>query len=152
MVTNTNVTVMQRGALWASDAQYDAPIKPLVTDHAIGQGEDLAIAIEVATPVADDVISFIRKANIPVERLPILTPPGGPRDSAVTGSNSACALAVGIRDTGRRAIRGHPRAHLFLAGPMALALLLGHRWNRIAPTLVYEDLAPDYEHAFTVSA
>jgi hypothetical protein len=34
-----------------------------------------------------------------------------------------------------------------------LALLLGHRWNRIAPTVVYEDLAAlGYEAAFTVSA
>jgi hypothetical protein len=36
---------------------------------------------------------------------------------------------------------------------MGLALLLGHRWNRIAPTTVYEDLAAlGYEAAFTVSA
>jgi hypothetical protein len=36
---------------------------------------------------------------------------------------------------------------------MGLALLLGHRWNRIAPTVVYEDLAAlGYEAAFRVSA
>jgi hypothetical protein len=36
---------------------------------------------------------------------------------------------------------------------MGLALLLGHRWNRVAPTTVYEDLsALGYEAAFTISA
>ena len=30
---------------------------------------------------------------------------------------------------------------------------LGHRWNRVAPTTVYEDLAAlGYEAAFTISA
>jgi hypothetical protein len=36
---------------------------------------------------------------------------------------------------------------------MGLALLLGHRWNRVAPTVVNEDLAQlGYEAAFTVVA
>jgi hypothetical protein len=45
------------------------------------------------------------------------------------------------------------RLHLFIAAPMALALLLGHRWNRIVPTMVYEYLsAPGYEAAFLVNS
>jgi hypothetical protein len=83
----------------------------------------------------------------------VIGPTGGPRDSAVGGPEDACALAVGIRDAVRQAVRGHSRVHLFLACPMGLALLLGHRWNRIAPTVVYEDLGTlGYETAFTVSA
>jgi hypothetical protein len=37
---------------------------------------------------------------------------------------------------------------------MGLSLLLGHRWNRVAPTVVYEETleAAQYEPAFTVSA
>ena len=44
--------------------------------------------------------------------------------------------------------------HLFLAGPMGLALLLGHRWNRVAATVVYEDLGASTGDvdAFTISA
>jgi hypothetical protein len=63
----------------------------------------------------------------------------------------AVALAIGIRDTARRAASGRP-IHLFQAAPLGLALLLGHRWNRVAPTYVYEDLNPGYVHAFTVRA
>ncbi|WP_406381362.1 hypothetical protein OHU25_51375 [Streptomyces sp. NBC_00117] len=37
---------------------------------------------------------------------------------------------------------------------MGLAVLLGHRWNRLRPTVMYEDVrtAQGYEPAFTVEA
>jgi hypothetical protein len=153
MVTNTDVAVMQRGTPWASDAPYTAPITPTLTEHDIGNGEDIAIGIEVSTTMTDDVISFLQEQKIPVSRLVILGPPGGPRDNAIGSPEQACALAIGLRDAARRVVRGHRRMHLFLATPMGLALLLGHRWNRVAPTVVYEDIGPlGYEAAFTVSA
>lgn len=153
MVTNTDIAVMQRGTPWPSDAPYTTPITPTSTEYGIGQGEDVAIAIEVATTMVAEVQAFLLARHIPVSRLIVLGPPGGPRDNTVAGPEQACALAVGLRDAARRAAHGRPRAHLFLATPMGLALLLGHRWNRIVPTTVYEDLAAlGYEPAFTVSA
>ena len=89
----------------------------------------------------------------PVRRLIVITPPRGPRDNAVSGPADVCGLAVGIRDAVHREVKGYTRVHLFLAGPMGLALLLGHRWNRVAPTIVYKDLQADgYEAAFTITA
>jgi hypothetical protein len=153
MVTNTDVAVVQRGTLWTSDAPYDTPITPKMVEHEISQGGDLAVAIEVAAPISDDVLDFLRSTHATVSNLIVLSPPGGTRDRSVNGPDDACALAIGIRNTVRRAVSGHPRVHLFIAGPMGLALLLGHRWNRIAPTIVYEDLAAaGYEAAFNVSA
>ena len=153
MVTNTDIGVVQRGTLWSSDAPYTAPATPTLAEYEIGQGEDIAIGIEVATKITSDVQTFLRDRQIPAGRLVILGPPNGPRDNAVGSPEEACALAVGIRDAVRRAVRNHQRVHLFLAGPMGLALLLGHRWNRVAPTVVYEDLAAlGYEAAFIVSA
>ena len=153
MVTNTDIAVMQRGTPWPSDAAYTQPITPTFATYDIGQGQDVAIAIEVATTMAADVQAFLQDQHIPVGRLIVLGPPGGPRDNAVTGPEHACALAVGLRDAARHAAHGHPRVHLFLAAPMGLAVLLGHRWNRVAPTIVYEDLAAlGYEAAFTISA
>lgn len=153
MVTNTDVAVVQRGVLWTSDAPYPAPIAPVITEHHLGQGNDIAIAIQIATTIASDVLEFLCDQHLPTDQLVVLSPPGGPRDNAVASPEDACALAIGLRDAARRAARGHPRVHLFLAGPMGLSLLLGHRWNRVAPTTVYEDLAAlGYEAAFTVSA
>ena len=153
MVTSTDIAVMQRGTPWPSDASYAAPVTPTSTAYDIGQGQDVAIAIEVATPMTADVQTFLKNpANTRRSACRSRTP-GGPRDNAVAGPGKACAQAVGLRDAARRAARGHPRVHLFLAAPMGLAVLLGHRWNRVAPTIVYEDLATlGYQAAFTVSA
>ncbi|MFD3948008.1 SAVED domain-containing protein [Streptomyces sp. NPDC058579] len=98
--------------------------------------------------------ALLREQIIPASRLLILTPPAGPKDRSVLDSHAANALAVGIRDALRRPARTHPRIHLFLACPMGLALLLGHRWNRLRPTVVYEDVgtADVYEPAFFVHA
>lgn len=153
MVTGIDVTIMQRGTPWASDAPYTTPIMPTCTEYGIGQGEDVAIVIEIATTITADVQVFLTGRRIPAARLVVLGPPGGPRDNAIDGQEQACALAVGLRDAARSAAHGHPRVHLFLAAPVGLALLLGNRWNRVAPTTVYEDLAAlSYEAAFTIRA
>lgn len=153
MVTNTDLAVVQRGQLWSSDSPYDTPGAPTITSHDLELGADLGVVIEIATPITSDVLSFLRDRDIPVGRLVVLTAPGGPRDNAVRGPADACALAVSIRDAVRREVHGYSRLHLFLAGPMGLALLLGHRWNRVAPTTIYEDLqAAGYEAAFAITA
>jgi hypothetical protein len=152
-VSGFEIAAVQRGEVWSSDETYSAVASPTVAEHPVDQGVDLAVAIEVATPIANDVMAWISEQRVPVGRLIAISPAGGPRDNAVAGADDACALAVGIREVVRREVKGCPRIHLFLAGPMGLALLLGHRWNRVAPTVVYEDLAAlGYDPAFTVSA
>ncbi|GLZ29369.1 hypothetical protein Lesp02_15590 [Lentzea sp. NBRC 105346] len=153
MVTNTDLAIVQRGQLWSSDTMYRTPTIPAITGHDLGLGPGLGVAVEVATPITTDVLSFVHDLQLPIGRLITITPPSGPRDSAVKGPDDACALAVGIRDVVRREVRGYGHVHLFLAGPMGLALLLGHRWNRVAPTTIYEDLQSDgYDAAFTITA
>jgi hypothetical protein len=154
MVTNTDVAVAQRGELWSSDAAYEAPVRPATRETPIRQGDEIAVALAVAADPTDDVVDYLRAARIPVDRLVVLSVGNGPRDNAVQTPGHACALAIGIRDEVRRQARRHPRVHLFQAGPMGLALLLGHRWNRVAPTVVYEDLGHlrGYEPAFYISA
>ncbi len=152
-VSGYEIAAMQRGEVWSSDESYSTAALPTVAEHALDQGNDLAVAVQVATAIDDDVIRWLRERLVPVRRLVTLSPTGGPRDNAVAGPGDACALAVGIRDAVRRESKGCPRVHLFQAGPMGLALLLGHHWNRVAPTVVYEDLvALGYEAAFTVPA
>lgn len=154
MVTNTEVAVVQRGSLWSSDALYDAVIPPVVREVPISQGEDLAVAVAIAADPTVDVAEYLRKSNVPVSRLVVLSIAGDPRDNAVQSSEHACGIAIGLRNEVRTQARSHPRIHLFQAGPMGLALLLGHRWNRQAPTLVYEDLGPGrgYDLAFNIGA
>ena len=61
MVTSTDIAIMQRGVPWPSDAPYSAPITPASTEYDIGQGKDLAIAIEVATTMTTDVQTFLQR-------------------------------------------------------------------------------------------
>jgi hypothetical protein len=154
MVTGADLAVLQRGQLWSSAEPYDAILTPAQDAHEIGQGPDLAVAIAVATDPTDDVLQFLREQHVPVSRLLVLRPSAGAKDNSVPNAAVANALTVGIRDALRRASRSAPRIHLFQAGPMGLALLLGHRWNRLRPTVVYEDVATEqiYEKAFTVDA
>lgn len=157
MVTGADLAVLQRGQLWSTNDHYDAPQPPTVYEHALDQGDDLAVAIDIAVAtdhLTQDVLDHLREQNTPVSKLLVLTPPGGAKDGSIPDSQAANALAVGIRDALRRATRTSPRIHLFLACPCGLALLLGHRWNRLRPTVVYEDVrtAQGYEAAFTVEA
>ncbi len=58
----------------------------------------------------------------------------------------------GLRDAIRDLLEQQPaeRIHLFLAVPGALALLLGHRWNALRPTVVYEHLGAGAGYASTL--
>ncbi|MEU6449802.1 SAVED domain-containing protein [Streptomyces sp. NPDC046979] len=154
MVTGTDIAVAQREQLWSSGEEYDGPLEPAVDEHHLGLGPDLAVAVAVATDPTRDVLDFLREQQLPVARLLVLRPPAGPKDNAIPDAATANALAVGIRDCVRRACRTHPQIHLFQAGPKGLALLLGHRWNRLRPTIVYEDVNAEqaYEKAFVVNA
>jgi hypothetical protein len=153
MVSGFDVATVQRGVLWRSDEPSGPPSSPRVFEHAVGHGDDLAIAVEVATPMGNDVLAYIRSHGLPVAHLLVVQPSEGPRNNALDGPATACSWAEGIRDVVRRAVTGRTRVHLFLATPMGFALLLGHRWNRVAPTVVYEDLVQlGYEAAFTVVA
>jgi hypothetical protein len=42
--------------------------------------------------------------------------------------------------------------HLFQSGPLPLAIMIGHLWNRMPRTQIYEDLGPGagYAPAFTI--
>lgn len=157
MVTGADLAVLQRGDLWSTRDTYDTECDPAVKEYDIAQGENLAVGINVTVKeqhFTQDVLEYLEGQNIHASRLLILTPPAGPKDRSVLDSPAANALAVGLRDALRRPSRSASRIHLFLACPMGLALLLGHRWNRLRPTVVYEDVstAQVYEPAFFIQA
>ncbi|MFE3499000.1 SAVED domain-containing protein [Kitasatospora sp. NPDC059160] len=155
MVTGADLAVMQRGQLWSTSDPYDITLAPGAQEYSVEQGGELAAAIAIATDPTKDVMAYLREQHVPVSKLIVLTPPGGPaKDGSVADSTAANALAVGIRDHLRGVTRPVRRMHLFLACPMGLSLFLGHRWNRLCQTVVYEDIKVDegYEPAFTIEA
>ncbi|MEY9887698.1 hypothetical protein ABIA31_001327 [Catenulispora sp. MAP5-51] len=154
MVSGADLAILQRGQVWSTSADYEAAT-PAIVEHSLGQGPDLAVAIAVATDPTTDILRYLRDQQLSVGSLLVLAPPaGGAKDNSIPDASTANALAVGIRDAVRETVRTAPHVHLFLAGPLGLALLLGHRWNRIRPTTVYEDVATAdfYEPAFFIDA
>jgi hypothetical protein len=144
-----------RGQPWSSDdtprmTNIDASIAA-----RLGQGDDLAVALAIAAEPIEDVIAFARATQLPVDAVGRVALPGGPHIARIADGGHAVGVVHGIRDEMRRLLRetAARRIHLFLATPAGLALLLGHRWNRIAPTVVYEDLSLDgYQPAYDIMA
>ncbi|WP_420910939.1 SAVED domain-containing protein [Rhodococcus sp. OK519] len=108
--------------------------------------------VSVAAEAAGDTIEWIRQSALPVSEILTVTPIAGVGPKAVSNAAAANSLAIAIRDLARRHARKGD-LHLFLIGPLGLAVLLGHHWNRLTTTHVYEHLGGiDYTHAFTVEA
>ncbi|MGQ9349405.1 hypothetical protein DQP55_23110 [Mycolicibacterium sp. GF69] len=148
-VMRYEVGIRQNDQLWTSDVAtvlFDLD----VSENRIGQGSDIALIVNVAANAASQATEWILQNALPVETILTATPATGTGPSAVTTPVAANSLAVTIRDLARNHASAE-RLHLFLIGPLGLAVLMGHHWNRVPTTLVYEHLGPQgYEHAFTV--
>ena len=148
---------VQGDQTWSTDAAKAHTDPPVVMSHDIAAGPDLAIAVGVSLDPTAEVLTYLRGAGLPVRRLDTITPANGADDQAVASAGHAVVYAEQIRNLVRASVAGAgdcERVHLFLAGPGGLALLLGHRRNRVASTHVYEHLGVGrgYTHAFTVGA
>lgn len=155
-VTGMTVTSVQGNVPWPSDAPVTAMPTLDVTRVNIAAGEDLAVAFGVALDPTGAVTRYVRKAGIEARELVVCLPPGGPHDQSVASPGDAVGWAQALRNQVRLELERAPapRIHLFLAGPGGLALLLGHRWNRVAQTCLYEDLGAGrgYQPTFTVQS
>jgi hypothetical protein len=148
---------LQGGQLWSTDTPKTAIAAPQVQQMQLGLGSDLAVAVGLALDPTDEVVAYLRAATIPVDNLLTITPAAGADDQSIAGPGQAVRYAQHIRDLVRGDLSRHAEPeliHLFLAGPGGLALLLGHRWNRIRQTVVYEHLSTGrgYAPAFSITA
>lgn len=130
----------QGPTLWATNAARQNPwIQERVTN--VGQGDDLAVLVAMAAKATDDVLSFLSDQQVPALELRTFTPDEGEHDSSVAGPGQAVGIVGEVRDRVREALTtggADRRVHLFLAGPNGLAVFLGHRWNAVTTTIVYE--------------
>lgn len=118
MVTGIDIGQPTRTAVVIERAVRQIP-DTRVTELYAGQGRELGVALAVATDPTEDILEFICKRELPIERLLVLHPPTGTKDNAVVDAATALALAAGVRDTVRQACRNNPRAHLSWPAPWA---------------------------------
>lgn len=136
---------------WASDERA-TPLDVQVRRRSIGEGDSLVVALAFATDPTDDVEAAVRRAGLPASSILTISSPNGAR---IAGQDEANGFAAAIKSAVRGELRDHGNneVHLFIAAPAGLALLLGHTWNRVAPTTLWEDLGLDgYEVAFRLTA
>jgi hypothetical protein len=150
-VLGYEVGVRQGDQLWSSEEATETyPLR--ATEQPVGSGSDTALIVNVAADAAAEATEWIRRNELPVATIVTATPSTGAGPRAVTTPVAANSLAVEVRNLARRH-GGSGTLHLFLIGPLGLAVLLGHHWNRVTTTHVYEHLgAQEYVHAFTVDA
>ena len=153
-VRRFEVAIGQGLSLWTSDAPTTRYV-PDVELMELGDGEDLAMLTCVSNDSAsDDVRAYLERDQPSVGRLLVIRPTGGITGfTAIPDPQAAAAFAqAALANARRHAPSGRP-FHLFQAGPLGVSVLLGHYWNRVAPTIVYEHLGQDrYEPAFQVQA
>ena len=150
-VLGYEVGVRQGDQLWSSqESTQSYPLE--VAEQTVGSGTGTALIVNVAADAASAAIDWIGQSQLPVGAIVTATPSTGPGPRAVPTPAAANSLAVAVRDLARRYASAES-LHLFLIGPLGLAVLMGHHWNRVATTHIYEHLGgPDYAHAFTVEA
>jgi hypothetical protein len=145
------VACMQKGQLWSSEIA-PAAFKLAETVVDLSQGPDLAVGLSVTNAITDDVVSYCKQVNLPATRYVDLSPQGGVGPLSLPDAAAAVGWAHATREGIRAAVRdsGAPRVHLFMSAPAGAALLLGHIWNRVGTTVVYEDLSPGYASTFVI--
>lgn len=151
----TNRTILTR----TPDRQIEKNVPPkppirISVNQELGSGTDLAVGIALAADLSEDVMRFLKESVPEVGRVVCIVPETGASNVAIGGDAQARGWALNTRDLVRKLVRNHrpSHVHFFLATPHGAALLLGHLWDRMPPTQLYEDLGPlkGYCPSFTI--
>lgn len=151
-VRNIHLACMQRQQQWTTEAKAVAA-DVLSKTEELGLGDELAIGLSVARSLGDDVVGYVREGGLPVRRFVHLHLPEV-HGQSMPDAGYAMGWAMKVVELISREARKDkaPKIHLFLATPFGAALFLGHVWNRLPPTQIYEDIGSAYEPTFFVSA
>ncbi|MDA2915772.1 SAVED domain-containing protein [Nitrospinae bacterium AH_259_B05_G02_I21] len=135
------VVSLQGGEPWASTGEIaDFPVT-VALNETLGEGNDLALGVSLATDLSADVLDYLPASVPSAGRYICIAPRSGPSNRALSSSGEARGWALEVRNLVRRLAREYRpnMLHLFLATPHGAALLLGHLWDRMPCTQLYED-------------
>jgi hypothetical protein len=139
------LAVRQNGATWTT-AGHRSDIGLSIEAHEVGLGEDVAICLSISRPIVDDVLKYLEAQHLPIGRLLDIRPHDGPeRDALADPADARAVVDATVLEAGRTPEKV---VHLFLCAPNAVALMMGHGWNRVPATQVYEDTNPGYQPTF----
>jgi hypothetical protein len=160
-VRGWTLQVTQRGMQWSTAATPETGVAAAtLAEHSLGLGSDLAVVIALThacrvdedDDVGAEIRDFAVSEKLPVTNVLVLGPSGGPGQSSVPSDEWLIAWVRSARERARAAARavGASRIHLFFAAPAAGALMLGHVWNVMPTTVVYDYDRVSYQPTFTL--
>ena len=136
------IAILGREGEWSS-AGARSPMELLREEIPLGAGDEIALAVSVSVDIRKDVLHFLDSRRTPVDKLIVYSPAAGASRSAIPGVAEGLELAHGISAAMRDDTRDiGSKVHLFQAGPLPLSVILGHLWNRMPSTQLYDDMGP----------
>jgi hypothetical protein len=139
---------------WITSATPQVGVKPkLLSDIDVGQGSELAVAIGLTTNPTDVVHKYLQRSNVPVAKLIVIGPDGDLGHDSVQSNGWLTAWVRQAREKARSEVQRIEarHVHLFMSAPASLALMLGHQWNVMPSTTLYEFDRVSYFPTITVS-
>ncbi len=147
----------QRGSIWSSataDPLPDDDARLLRVEQIPDGGDDVAAVIALTHDSTAHVLTYVTEHHLAGTLIALTSQAGPGRDSVRDGAH-ARSWVRSARDMLREEIGKLPtrpaRVHLFLAAPAGAALLLGHDWNLLPDTVVYEHIEPSYAPTLLVT-
>jgi SMODS-associated and fused to various effectors sensor domain len=138
---------------WSSNGEAtEFPVA--VTEHHVGNGGELAVALCVTSHIERDVLEYIQANSLPVAKLIEIAPGSGVGQTSIPGVAEALGFVFAAFDEIRRSARSAAKLHLFQSAPNGIGILLGHLWNRVPVTQLYDDAnrPEDYFPTFTLAS
>lgn len=151
-VAGWTLSVDQRDQEWSSDAEGE-PAGLVIRTHEISATDvnDLAVVVALSQDPTAEVRNYLSTTGPHVRRLIELTTTAAPGRRTVPSAGWALEWVAQARTAVRAAAQdvAAQRVHLFLAAPHGVAMFLGHQWNLVPTTVIYEHQNPGYAPTMT---
>ena len=135
------IASFQGDALWSSKGEViEYPVE-IISNNKLSEKSELAVSIALSVDPTKDVINHLQKTSNDVGRYICIAPTVGVGNTVLQNERQVRQWAYNIRDEVRNISREYQpsKVHLFLSAPHGAVLLLGHLWDRMPPTQLYED-------------
>ncbi|WP_327640857.1 SAVED domain-containing protein [Kribbella sp. NBC_00482] len=142
----------QHGEEWTT-ADPSTVTPRVLSDRQLGEGPDLAVAIALTSDPSTSIEIWARSSSPAPGRLLVLGPDHDPSHTVVPGGDWSAGWARAAREAIRQAATNSKarRVHLFLATPAGTALMLGHYWNMMPTTVLYEYIPSENTYIQTMT-
>ena len=140
------IEIPTKGGFWNTDdhmaTQAVSPLWSIVMPTTLEDGE-LGVCVGI---LRDPSATISQSAGMPQKTILVAHLP-----KAITSATEAQGGVSLIKENVNRAVASlrPKKIRLFVAGPSAFAVALGHRWNAMPPTQVHEFLAEEQRYVAT---